>query len=237
LPHDVLTSRSEAKAAGLLVYFTGIACPKGHISQRRTHNGECCECGRSAARRRSALVPADTKKHRDSAYRERNREDISARRRQKWAESPRRNPEAEAKWNAGQGKKYKSEWARTNKIRLNEKAREWKRANADKVKAAKADYYQRNPHISLLEAHRRRGRARNAEGHFTHEDVKRIFAMQKGKCAACGKKRKLTIDHIKPLVKGGSNWPSNLQGLCSPCNCKKQARDPIEFMQSQGALL
>lgn len=36
--------RSEAKALGLTRYFTGKKCKQGHISMRRTHNGECCEC-------------------------------------------------------------------------------------------------------------------------------------------------------------------------------------------------
>lgn len=122
-------------------------------------------------------------------------------------------------------------------MRLNQKNREWKRVNAEEVKFSKADYYRRNPHIGRLEAHRRRGRLAGADGVFTQADVERIFALQKGKCAGCRKRRKLTIDHIVPLAKGGSNWPSNLQGLCRTCNCRKQAADPIDFMQSMGALL
>lgn len=235
--HPNPASRSEAKAAGSLVYFTGKPCPKGHVASRRTSNGECCECGRAAARTRSAAVPKAVKKTRDASYRERNHVTLNARRRARWAENPRRNKEAEAKWNAGRGKEYKREWTRANKDRLNGLAREWKKANPDKVKAAKADYYKRNPHIGRLEAHRRRGRIRGADGHFTQDDVARIFAAQKGHCAACGKRRKLTIDHIKPLAKGGSNWPSNIQGLCLSCNQAKQAKDPIDFMRARGALL
>ncbi|HHJ1495590.1 TPA: HNH endonuclease [Pseudomonas aeruginosa] len=39
-----LLSRSEAKAAGLVRYFTGQACKHGHISERLTVNGSCIEC-------------------------------------------------------------------------------------------------------------------------------------------------------------------------------------------------
>jgi hypothetical protein len=37
-------SRSEAKAEGLNRYFTGKGCKRGHVAERKTHNGECTEC-------------------------------------------------------------------------------------------------------------------------------------------------------------------------------------------------
>ncbi len=40
-------------------------------------------------------------------------------------------------------------------------------------------------------------------------------------CAYCKSKRKLLIDHIKPLVRGGLTEMRNLQLLCFSCNSKK----------------
>ena len=44
-------SRAEAKALGLKHYFTGKACPKGHVSKRTTHNTSCAECQREIRER------------------------------------------------------------------------------------------------------------------------------------------------------------------------------------------
>ena len=41
------------------------------------------------------------------------------------------------------------------------------------------------------------------------------------KCVLCGRDAKndrLVIDHIKPVVKGGTNDPKNLRTLCRACN-------------------
>ena len=46
------------------------------------------------------------------------------------------------------------------------------------------------------------------------------------KCHHCSERKpeKLTVDHIKPVSKGGSDEPYNLQILCRVCNSKKGAK-------------
>lgn len=48
-----------------------------------------------------------------------------------------------------------------------------------------------------------------------------IFKRDNYKCLSCGTKKKLSIDHINPINKGGENKLSNLQTLCKSCNSKK----------------
>ncbi|MBD1878118.1 HNH endonuclease [Coleofasciculus sp. FACHB-64] len=53
---------------------------------------------------------------------------------------------------------------------------------------------------------------------------KYVFQRDRCQCQSCGKtalEANLTIDHIIPLSRGGSNDISNLQTLCLPCNQRK----------------
>lgn len=48
-------------------------------------------------------------------------------------------------------------------------------------------------------------------------------------CVHCGEKdeQKLTIDHIVPVAKGGTDDYSNLQILCRSCNSAKGTKDQV----------
>ena len=51
--------------------------------------------------------------------------------------------------------------------------------------------------------------------------VTTIFQRDGAKCKSCYRQDNLTIDHIIPTSKGGTNEESNLQVLCERCNKKK----------------
>lgn len=60
---------------------------------------------------------------------------------------------------------------------------------------------------------------------FSSSERTIIYNKNKGRCAICGKfipYDNFTIDHIIPLVKGGTNELSNLQPACNVCNFIKQ---------------
>lgn len=83
----------------------------------------------------------------------------------------------------------------------------------------------------------RRARKRGAGGSFTPEELEAVFAKQRYRCANCGVKAKLVGDHKIALAKGGANDISNMEGLCSPCNHRKNAKDEIAWAQDNGRLL
>ena len=80
-----------------------------------------------------------------------------------------------------------------------------------------------------------------AEGVFTYGEWETLKEQYGFKCPCCGRKEpviKLTVDHIIPIVKGGSNYITNIQPLCILCNKKKFTKvikfDP-EIMEPNNA--
>ena len=67
---------------------------------------------------------------------------------------------------------------------------------------------------------------------FTKPEKWQVYAKCNAKCAICGKYlkfSKMTIDHITPLSRGGTNEISNLQAACLSCNRSKCDMTPAEF--------
>jgi len=48
--------------------------------------------------------------------------------------------------------------------------------------------------------------------------------LSSGPCARCGTTDGLTVDHIHPVSKGGTDDRANLQPMCLPCNMSKSNR-------------
>ena len=98
--------------------------------------------------------------------------------------------------------------------------------NKDKVKRVLKSWRNRNPDKVKNQKYMRR----TAEGFFTKEDIHTLLEKQRGCCNGCDKEFtaefKYEIDHIFPISKGGSNWPTNLQLLCRSCNARKSAKIP-----------
>lgn len=57
----------------------------------------------------------------------------------------------------------------------------------------------------------------------------RIFAMTAGLCWFCGINKAVTLDHIIPISKGGTNEDSNLLPACKKCNGHKMCLDVEQY--------
>lgn len=130
----------------------------------------------------------------------------------------------------------------------------WRGLNRDSVLEAKRRSYHRNPKRSL-EAGRawrkanaervrlqikaqnlaRYARNKEAPGRATTADVAARWAYYGGKCWMCGAIATDT-DHVKPLAKGGSNWPANLRPACRRCNRAKSDTWPLEVTHGDAPL-
>lgn len=90
-------------------------------------------------------------------------------------------------------------------------------------------YYQTERGRAVYRAYsfRRRMRETEAPGHATSDQFRARWDYYGGKCWMCGNEAH-HVDHVKPLSRGGSNWPANLRPACSDCNLKKHARWPFK---------
>lgn len=100
--------------------------------------------------------------------------------------------------------------------------------NRERVMAANKAWYEGNKDRYTIYVRNRRIRMLGADGEHTKEDIYALFAGQNGRCAACVNDiaTGYHVDHVMPLVLGGSNWPDNLQLLCAPCNLSKGSKHP-----------
>ncbi len=91
---------------------------------------------------------------------------------------------------------------------------------------------------SKIRIHRYRVNLLKAKGSFTATDIQRLFFRQKGKCSSCGCSiiKGYDVDHKKPLSRGGSNYPRNLQLLCDHCNSSKGQSTMAEWNKRRAAL-
>lgn len=57
--------------------------------------------------------------------------------------------------------------------------------------------------------------------------LRQLADLPRSSCRSCGVTagdRKLHLDHITPLTRGGTHELANLQLLCGPCNSRKRQR-------------
>jgi 5-methylcytosine-specific restriction endonuclease McrA len=93
----------------------------------------------------------------------------------------------------------------------------------ERSKASTAAYKRKNAARINAINNTWRTRKTQAGGSFTAEEWKLLCKKYNYKCLCCGKRKKLTADHVIPVSKGGSSNITNIQPLCQSCNSKKRA--------------
>lgn len=101
-------------------------------------------------------------------------------------------------------------WASDHPERNRAKATEWNKTHSDERKL-----------ISLRSFHKRKSQK---HGSFTSAEWCLLCEKYDYRCLCCGKKKPLTVDHVIPLSKGGTNTIDNIQPLCQPCNSIKHVK-------------
>jgi len=130
-------------------------------------------------------------------------------------------------------------WRERNPEYAREHSAHWRIKNAERIKELNAAYRANNKEKCLVHGANRRARKRGAEGVVSRDIVQKLIKLQKGKCPCCKQVlgKDFHLDHIVPLVDGGTNADSNMQLLRAKCNLQKNRKDPVQFMQERGYLL
>lgn len=161
----------------------------------------------------------------------------------KWQES---NPDkAYVKTHPEEAKAYKHEWYLKNAERqkaktqerieqINKRRRERFRNDPNKYekgRAYRARYAPRiaawrrmHTEVNKRNCARRLALLRSAKGTYTSHEWESLKRHYNYTCLCCGKSEpeiKLTVDHIVPLSKRGTNTIDNIQPLCFSCNSRK----------------
>ena len=156
--------------------------------------------------------------------------------------------------NSEKSRSQSAAWRVENPCRVKELAKQWYLANRDSAIAATADRYAANRESAKLYAANYRANNKDKKRISTQNRralqrkdgcklssglTKKLFDLQRGKCACCGTELgdNYHLDHIMPIALGGSNSDGNIQLLRQTCNNQKRAKHPIDFMQSRGFLL
>lgn len=176
----------------------------------------------------------EPKKERSKNYYHANKDNVKDRHR-KWVASNRDKVHANHKryyYNHHEDHlRWHAEYRSKNRAALRKRHKLWRTNNPEKALAMGRRNYHKNKENYRINAHRRRARMMAAEGSFTKHDIRKMYQSQKGKCWWCGKNLngKFHVDHRIPLVKGGSNNPSNLVISCAECNLSKNDKLPHEW--------
>ena len=146
----------------------------------------------------------------------------------RYLSDPNKNLIRTAKWRASN-----TESNRANKA-------DWHKKNREKALARISTWRAANPEKIIINKNNRRARKLHAGGKLSQGLAKKLYVLQRGKCA-CGCKQplgdKYHLDHRMPLALGGANEDWNIQLLRQTCNLQKHAKHPVDFMQQKGFLI
>ena len=102
-----------------------------------------------------------------------------------------------------------------------EQSKAWNRTHSKSHSESNAKYSASHPEVARQITQNRRAREMAAVGVIKKEEWIALLEKYDGKCLCCGSKNKIAMDHIVPLIAGGSHTIGNVQPLCRSCNSRK----------------
>jgi len=122
-----------------------------------------------------------------------------------------------------------------NEEKERKRLREFRINNPNNVKKSKLKYNnsQKGRYNLTKQNQRRLALIKKRPTDLTNEKIKKIFERDKI-CVYCGSNKKLELDHIISLKKGGTGMFNNFVLACKKCNTSKSARNIFKWCNIQG---
>lgn len=210
---------SRCKKAKLVDDFSN---SKAH---RDGKNPQCIACGKEYRDSNKDLI-----RSRKKDYYERNKDSIRGKAKARYENGRDLHSERMRIWRES-NPNYNSDYYANNKEYFSEYAKKYYVENKERLSEYDRVYRKSNPHIGQRQAQRRRALVRGAyvEGAYipTYRELTDFYGAA---CIAPGCTNiDTTLDHVKPLSKGGLHELWNLQPLCHSHNSRKQDVEDADY--------
>jgi 5-methylcytosine-specific restriction endonuclease McrA len=205
-----------------------------------TKGADCKECEKARKRAKWAADPESARKH-SRAYRvsnpqkvkewkrvewERHGDRYKEQRRQHRRENPEHYRQLEQRKRQRNGEKIRNQRRRRYALspeKHSERARIYRVTRRHWLRQYARKYYRQNRDYWKAKNHQRKALLKGG-GEYSPTEWRRLCDWFGGICLACGERSELTVDHVIPISKGGSNTIDNLQPLCGTCNNTKKTK-------------
>ena len=107
----------------------------------------------------------------------------------------------------------------------------YRKLNRDRCIEYERRWRAAHPGVNACNNAKRRALQREAEGGFTPEEFRLKCEAYENRCVYCNEEVSLTIDHVIPLSRGGSNSIENIVPACNHCNSTKGTKTYSEFLE------
>lgn len=104
--------------------------------------------------------------------------------------------------------------------------RKYSEQNREAERERSRKYREQNPEVCKMWGVRRRARKREVVNTLTAAEWRGIQQRFNHRCAYCGERKKLSMDHVTPLNDFGPTTAQNIVPACISCNSKKNTGPP-----------